>query len=1095
MSSVFDPYHLWLGIPPEEQPPNHYRLLGLKPFETKPAAIEHAADQRMIHLRTFQAGRHTAFSQKLLNEVSAARVCLLNPEKKANYDRQLRETARSTGFQPVNTQPPPKHGQDARATQLVGEPTITVESLPKHGQDAHATRLGEYELFEKLGEGGMGIVYRALHTKLGRHVAVKVLTKSRFADKNAIARFEREMKAVGAVDHPNIVRAMDAREIDGTRFLVTELIEGLDLRDIVRCVGQLPVADACELVRQAALALQSVEQHKLVHRDVKPSNLMLTRQGQVKLLDLGLARFQSGHPDEDEMTGTGQILGTLDYMAPEQTTDTHNVDIRADIYSLGCTLYKLLAGHAPFSDSQYKTPFEKMEAHLRKPPPKITRFRDDLPKELVSIIHRMIAKDPARRFRTPAEVADAVGPFAAGCDLPGLLAVAEHKPPALGPSHAMEETAASRSSGLIQFLQQLGVQSSLPGSKKVVRTKQPLIFGAAGVGLLLLIIAIFVGRSLLMPGPLPDPVLVFDWPADVREEVKLMIDGNSNRFPPSKGAIEHSCEPGEHRIVAQRPGYKRWEEVVQLEPGDRRNVSPRWLRQSYLVLQWPVAERRDAKMEIDGKEQKLSTMKPRPGWARVRVPLDAGPHKVRIVRIGFEPFEQAVTIVEGKDFGIKPTWEISAPVAEQEPVRSDRIHAVSPGVQPSKPDESGHDEQPQAEADIAKQEAARAKQEAEALAKQKAARVQKAAAKKSEEEATAAQRRREQRYTDAIAPAEAKIAEWDFHGAAEALEKVRFDAEPKFTARLAQRRDEVKRMAALKARMIAKINAEKLQLSKRDLMLYGIGGNITGADENAIAAKLRSGKIELHPWGKLNQKVRPKLLQLVIDPNNADDWLSAGVLALVCNDAALAEKLFAKAQSLGAEADRYLASLADTALAEANELLEKKEFRKAKIALADIEKKYAKTTWFASNRESFDATRAAVKSGIYESEAEELYAQAAKLLKDNEPFDLKPLVEKLKTDYADSTAVTDAKQKPSFVEMESVVAKLGKRITVRQGGKGDHKTIQTAINAAPPNSLIEIQDVGPYNEEIVIPKEKEGLTIRGKKDCWPIINMGNSLAV
>ena len=155
-------------------------------------------------------------------------------------------------------------------------------------------RLGEYELLAKLGEGGMGAVYKARQVRLDKIVALKVLPKDRTNDPHALARFEREMKAVGRVNHPHIVQAMDAREIEGTTVLVMEFADGLDMGEVLRRHGPLAVADACEMVRQAALGLQAIHEHGLVHRDIKPSNLMLTRQGQVKILDLGLALLQTG---------------------------------------------------------------------------------------------------------------------------------------------------------------------------------------------------------------------------------------------------------------------------------------------------------------------------------------------------------------------------------------------------------------------------------------------------------------------------------------------------------------------------------------------------------------------------------------------------------------------------------------------------------------------------------------------------------------------------------------------------------------------------------------------------------------------------------
>ena len=207
-----------------------------------------------------------------------------------------------------------------------------------------------------------------------------------------IARFDREMMAVGSLDHPNIVRASDAREIDGRRVLVMEFVAGMDLADLVRHYGPLPIADACEMIRQTALGLQSAHERGLVHRDIKPSNLMLTPQGQVKLLDLGLALFQTQPPTETEMTAAGQTVGTAEYMAPEQVSDPHTVDIRADIYGLGCTLYKLLAGHAPFDSPRYRTHITKMAAHLRDRIPPIRRERKEVPAALAKVLHKMLAR-------------------------------------------------------------------------------------------------------------------------------------------------------------------------------------------------------------------------------------------------------------------------------------------------------------------------------------------------------------------------------------------------------------------------------------------------------------------------------------------------------------------------------------------------------------------------------------------------------------------------------------------------------------------------------------------------------------------------------
>jgi serine/threonine protein kinase len=279
--------------------------------------------------------------------------------------------------------------------------------------------IGQYELLAKLGEGGMGTVYKALHTRLKKVVALKVLSENRLRDARAVARFEREVEAVGKLEHPNIVRAMDANVHEGKHYLVIEYVDGADLADLVRCVGPLSVPDACELIRQAAIGLQHAHENNLVHRDIKPSNIMLARDGQVKILDLGLARLHNGQ--HDELTSTGQLMGTLDYMAPEQTGHSHDVDIRADIYSLGATLYKLLCGRAPYADPRYDTAVKKLAALANEPIPPIQKQRNGIPDPLAAALHKMLVKDADERFATPREILLALAPLAAGADLKALI--------------------------------------------------------------------------------------------------------------------------------------------------------------------------------------------------------------------------------------------------------------------------------------------------------------------------------------------------------------------------------------------------------------------------------------------------------------------------------------------------------------------------------------------------------------------------------------------------------------------------------------------------------------------------------------------------
>ena len=286
-------------------------------------------------------------------------------------------------------------------------------------------KIGPYQLVSKLGAGGMGEVYKAIHTKLKRVVAVKVLRADRVRDASAVARFEREMEAVGRLQHPNIVTAHDAGEADSVHYLVMEYVDGIDLSKLVRRVGPLDAPEACEIVHQCALALQKAHENNMVHRDVKPSNLMLSKDQHgertvVKVLDLGLARLANEGQDR-ELTSKGQVMGTLNYMAPEQGDDSHEVDIRADIYSLGATLFELLSGKPPFTGENYNTPIKVLTAKLSDSYPSVSAFRADLPEEVVDIVDRMMAKNPIDRFATPRDVADEVMPLAKNADLGRLL--------------------------------------------------------------------------------------------------------------------------------------------------------------------------------------------------------------------------------------------------------------------------------------------------------------------------------------------------------------------------------------------------------------------------------------------------------------------------------------------------------------------------------------------------------------------------------------------------------------------------------------------------------------------------------------------------
>lgn len=271
--------------------------------------------------------------------------------------------------------------------------------------------LGQYVLLEPLGEGGMGQVFKARHRSLGRVVALKVIRNDRLANPAAIQRFQREIRAVSQMSHPNVVLAYDADQVGDRQIFVMEYAEGSDLGRLIKERGALPVGQACEYARQTALGLQHAFERGLVHRDIKPSNLLVSG-GVVKILDMGLSRLREGPEGgtiEATLTQDGSVVGTPDYMPPEQARDSHGVDVRADIYSLGCTLYHSLTGSVPFPGG---SPMEKVFKHQLEEPTPVEKLRTDLPKGLAAIVRKMMAKTLEQRYQTPAEVAHALEPFA-----------------------------------------------------------------------------------------------------------------------------------------------------------------------------------------------------------------------------------------------------------------------------------------------------------------------------------------------------------------------------------------------------------------------------------------------------------------------------------------------------------------------------------------------------------------------------------------------------------------------------------------------------------------------------------------------------------
>jgi serine/threonine protein kinase len=283
----------------------------------------------------------------------------------------------------------------------------------EHLRQGRAKQLlfGPYLLLEPLGKGGMGQVFKARHRVMKRVVALKIIRKGHLPHGQAVQRFQQEIEAAAKLVHPNIVIAHDAGRAGDYHFLVMEYVEGVGLDALLKQQGRLPVAQACDIIRQAALGLQHAHERGLVHRDIKPGNL-IGANGVVKILDLGLARVRYDPADRGSkaLTQMGAVMGTPDYIAPEQIIDCSRVDGRADIYSLGCTLFQLLTGQAPFAVGNLS---QRLDQHLRTEPRPASELRPDLPAQLDAILRKMLAKQPDQRYASAAEVATALAPFCA----------------------------------------------------------------------------------------------------------------------------------------------------------------------------------------------------------------------------------------------------------------------------------------------------------------------------------------------------------------------------------------------------------------------------------------------------------------------------------------------------------------------------------------------------------------------------------------------------------------------------------------------------------------------------------------------------------
>ncbi|MFM7165853.1 MAG: protein kinase domain-containing protein [Planctomycetaceae bacterium] len=350
-----------------------------------------------------------------------------------------------------------REAADALGAELVRQGLLTSWQAAQLLKGQTGFVLQHYKLLEAIGKGGMGHVFKAIDSRDSSIVAVKVMSRKLSSNQNLVNRFRREIRASSRLNCPWVVRTIDAGRVGKIDFMVMEFVNGDQLDNILQKVSTLPASVACEIARQAALGLQHAHEQKMVHRDIKPANLMIDwtsdNTGVVKIMDMGLVRLSEDDEERTAVTRAGQVMGTPDYMSPEQGWNTATVDIRSDIYSLGCTLFRLLTGKVPFPG---ENPLQVLMARCSRDVPPASSLRPELAEPIDLLVQKMTRRDPQERFQTPAEVAAALQPWCAPLTVDSLKKLAASQPGAetvvLLQSFSRSDFSESQDPGYQQFL-------------------------------------------------------------------------------------------------------------------------------------------------------------------------------------------------------------------------------------------------------------------------------------------------------------------------------------------------------------------------------------------------------------------------------------------------------------------------------------------------------------------------------------------------------------------------------------------------------------------------------------------------------------------
>ncbi len=466
-----------------------------------------------------------------------------------------------------NFVPPKARPKDAQelARQLVQSKQLTKFQAQEIYQGrAKSLILGNYTILDKIGAGGMGQVFKAEHRRMRRVVAIKMLPKAVTQDAGAVARFQREVEAAAKLRHTNIVATDDADEANGVHFLVMECIEGSDLSALVKRNGPVSVAKSVNYVLQAARGLEFAHKKGVIHRDIKPANLLLDADGTVKILDMGLARIEAGGDaaTRAELTGTGAVMGTVDYMAPEQALSTKHAEARSDIYSLGCTLYYLVAGKPTYDGDSLMA---KLLAHREKPIPSLG---SDVPEQVQAVFEKMVAKNADDRYQTMSEVvADLQDCVSSGSTAGGSTTSVEVDAGISNLSFlkdAPSKTSASQTAA--------HKKPTKPITAAVKSFSKRGMQAIVGGGLLALILV----AGVLLKIRTIDGTLVVE--IDQPDAVVEVLDEQGTveiSQPGQNGKVAIAVDPGKHRLKIEKDGFAVFGQDFVIESGGKQSITAR----------------------------------------------------------------------------------------------------------------------------------------------------------------------------------------------------------------------------------------------------------------------------------------------------------------------------------------------------------------------------------------------------------------------------------------------------------------------------------------------------------------------------------------